>query len=130
VGAFGGLILLLLTIAAYFLPSIIAWQRKHNLTGVLIVNFLLGWTVIGWIISLVMACGARAGTQNVTVINQAPGAPAPLFDPHTGERLAPGAPPPATPAAPAPSVTPAPAAIDSATDVAPSLPPASEPPPA
>jgi hypothetical protein len=32
----------------YFLPTIIAANRGHNITGILLLNFFLGWTVIGW----------------------------------------------------------------------------------
>ncbi|PYX86934.1 MAG: superinfection immunity protein [Acidobacteria bacterium] len=40
----------------YFLPSIIALARnKHNIVTILLLNFFLGWTAIGWIIALVMA---------------------------------------------------------------------------
>ena len=45
------------SIALYFLPSIIAYRRKHpNKTAILIVNFLLGWTFLGWAGALVWAC--------------------------------------------------------------------------
>jgi hypothetical protein len=44
----------------YFLPWAIAATRgKSNQAGVGIVNLLVGWTVIGWIVALVMACGAH-----------------------------------------------------------------------
>jgi hypothetical protein len=34
----------------YFLPTILAAQRNHdNVTGVFLLNFFLGWTVLGWI---------------------------------------------------------------------------------
>ncbi|HTR39937.1 MAG TPA: superinfection immunity protein [Bryobacteraceae bacterium] len=40
----------------YFLPTIIAVSRnKTNLVGILLVNLLLGWSVIGWIVALVWA---------------------------------------------------------------------------
>lgn len=40
----------------YFLPSIIALARnKHNIVTILLLNFFLGWTAIGWIIALFMA---------------------------------------------------------------------------
>jgi hypothetical protein len=43
-------------ICAYFAPSAIAHQRKvPNQGSVAVVNFFLGWTVIGWIIALAMA---------------------------------------------------------------------------
>ena len=44
-------------VIVYFLPSIIAYTRpsNNNLSGVFIVNLLLGWTFIGWVVALVMA---------------------------------------------------------------------------
>lgn len=43
-------------LALYFLPTIIgALRRKQNLVGIFLLNLLLGWTLVGWIIALVMA---------------------------------------------------------------------------
>lgn len=40
----------------YFLPTIIAFARsKRDVISILALNFLLGWTLIGWVISLVWA---------------------------------------------------------------------------
>jgi len=40
----------------YFLPSIIALARnKRDLTAIVLLNFFLGWTMIGWIVALVWA---------------------------------------------------------------------------
>jgi hypothetical protein len=40
----------------YFLPSIIALARsKRDLLAIFLLNFFLGWSVIGWIVSLVWA---------------------------------------------------------------------------
>jgi len=40
----------------YFLPTIIAFARnKHDTTSILLLNFFLGWTAIGWVIALVWA---------------------------------------------------------------------------
>jgi RsiW-degrading membrane proteinase PrsW (M82 family) len=39
-----------------WLPTIIAFKRKHpQAAGIILVNFLLGWTVIGWVVALVWA---------------------------------------------------------------------------
>ena len=47
---------LLFTGALYFLPAIIAAVRHtHNLTGILLLNIFLGWTIIGWFVALLMA---------------------------------------------------------------------------
>jgi hypothetical protein len=41
----------------YMLPWAIAATRgKSNSLAVALVNFLLGWTFIGWVVALVMAC--------------------------------------------------------------------------
>ena len=38
----------------YFLPSIVAFARsKRDAASILILNLLLGWTAIGWVIALV-----------------------------------------------------------------------------
>ena len=40
----------------YFLPSLIALVRsKHDILGIVLLNFFLGWTLIGWVVSLVWA---------------------------------------------------------------------------
>ena len=47
----------------YFVPTVIAYQRDHpNASPILIVNLFLGWTLIGWVVSL-----AWALTQNATL---------------------------------------------------------------
>jgi len=45
---------LLLVIPLYFLPTILGWQEKKR-GAIFAVNFLLGWTVIGWIVAFVWA---------------------------------------------------------------------------
>ena len=40
----------------HFLPSYIAYSRDHKSKGlILILNLLMGWTVIGWVILMVWA---------------------------------------------------------------------------
>jgi Superinfection immunity protein len=40
----------------YFLPSILALARsKRDLLGIVLLNFFLGWTMIGWVVALVWA---------------------------------------------------------------------------
>jgi Superinfection immunity protein len=40
----------------YFLPSIIALARsKRDTLAIFLLNFFLGWTIIGWIVALVWA---------------------------------------------------------------------------
>jgi hypothetical protein len=38
----------------YFLPTIIAFARsKRDVVSILLLNFFLGWTMIGWVVALV-----------------------------------------------------------------------------
>ena len=40
--------------AAYFIPSIIAFNKKHY-AGIFYLNLFLGWTFLGWVGALVWA---------------------------------------------------------------------------
>jgi hypothetical protein len=45
-----------LAFVSYFLPSIIALARgKRDATAIAVLNLFLGWTLIGWVMSLVWA---------------------------------------------------------------------------
>jgi hypothetical protein len=44
----------LVGLAVYFAPSIIAAGRRHpNVLAIFLIDFLTGWTVVGWIAALV-----------------------------------------------------------------------------
>jgi hypothetical protein len=43
----------------YFGPSFVALRRHHhNATAIVVLNLLLGWTLIGWIGAMIWACTA------------------------------------------------------------------------
>ena len=43
-------------LAIYFMPTIIAIaRRRSNLVLVLLINAFLGWTLVGWVIALILA---------------------------------------------------------------------------
>ncbi|MGJ0510343.1 MAG: superinfection immunity protein [Methylocystis sp.] len=43
----------------YFLPAYVAYKRNtSNKDGIFLLNLLFGWSVIGWFVALVMACGS------------------------------------------------------------------------
>jgi uncharacterized membrane protein YhaH (DUF805 family) len=49
--------LLALLAVAYFLPAIVASSRRHrNRFAIGILNLLVGWTLLGWIVAMVWAC--------------------------------------------------------------------------
>lgn len=46
--------LVVLMFVLYFLPTLIAFLRKHkNKLAIFLLNLLLGWTVLGWVASLI-----------------------------------------------------------------------------
>ncbi len=47
----------LIVLVLYFLPSAVAVARKVTHQGsVVVINLFLGWTFIGWVVALAMAC--------------------------------------------------------------------------
>lgn len=40
----------------YLLPTYEAWKKRHpNLTAIALVNILLGWSLLGWVVAVVWA---------------------------------------------------------------------------
>ena len=50
---------LIIVLSLYFLPTIIAARRGRQLGSVGVINLLLGWTVIGWVVALAIAASDR-----------------------------------------------------------------------
>jgi hypothetical protein len=49
-------ILIVLFIAFYFVPILVATIRKvPNIGSVAVINVFLGWTLVGWVVALSMA---------------------------------------------------------------------------
>jgi Superinfection immunity protein len=47
---------LLFPLAMYFLPTIIAVARnKRDTTAIFLLNFFLGWSIVGWFVALIWA---------------------------------------------------------------------------
>ena len=52
-----GFVAFLCGVAMYFLPAIVAHHRQHVSSGaIFLINFLLGWSIIGWIVCFAWAC--------------------------------------------------------------------------
>jgi hypothetical protein len=52
----------LLVGAIYFIPLLVAVTRKvPNVGSVFVINLFLGWTLVGWVVSLAMAARSTAG---------------------------------------------------------------------
>mgnify|MGYP001604634412 CR=1 FL=1 len=61
-----GIVWILIGLALYFLPFLVAdARRKRNTLAIFAVNLLLGWTVIGWVGSLVWALLKDTATVEV-----------------------------------------------------------------
>ena len=74
-GAFIGIVGFLAIAAMYFLPTIIATSRKVTNTGsVFVINLLLGWSVIGWVVALAMA--VKSKTPQVVMMTSSASLPA------------------------------------------------------
>lgn len=51
-----GIIYLIIVLVVYFLPAIIAYQKKKkNQNAITVANLFLGWTIIGWVVVLIWA---------------------------------------------------------------------------
>jgi hypothetical protein len=61
-GNIGVWILIGLGVVVYFLPAIVG-RRKRNAGAIFVLNLLLGWTIIGWIVALVWACTKDASAM-------------------------------------------------------------------
>jgi hypothetical protein len=51
-----GIITFILSLALYFVPTVVALKRNHqNKVGIILLNIFLGWTFLGWIGALIWA---------------------------------------------------------------------------
>jgi hypothetical protein len=58
------LLALICAVAMYFLPAIIAYHRHHLSSGaIFLINALLGWSIIGWIVCFAWACSGNTRRQ-------------------------------------------------------------------
>jgi len=56
-GGGAAVFIVIIVVGAYFLPTIVAIARKvTNQGSVAVINFFLGWTLVGWVVALAMAC--------------------------------------------------------------------------
>jgi hypothetical protein len=55
-------------LAGYLLPSIIAVARQAPSAGsTVVINVILGWTIVGWAVALALACRSRPPSTVVHV---------------------------------------------------------------
>ena len=67
------ILITIITLATYFLPTLIALVRDHhNKTALIVTNLLLGWTGACWLVALIWSFTNRKETS--IVINNTNGA--------------------------------------------------------
>ena len=55
-----GFVFIVLGFAAYWVPTVVALIRTPPHFGsIIVINVFLGWTIIGWVVALAMACRSR-----------------------------------------------------------------------
>ncbi|KAA0126724.1 superinfection immunity protein [Chryseobacterium sp. SN22] len=65
------ILILLIFIPSYFIPTFIALSRKKtNTLSIFALNLLLGWSLIGWAGALIWALSNKEGNQNNSNIDQ------------------------------------------------------------
>jgi len=58
------LIIILLALALYFVPTIVAYRRDSDSFGlILLVNIIAGWTLIGWLAILIWAAEGKKSSE-------------------------------------------------------------------
>ncbi len=65
------LMLLILGGILYFLPLFVAYRKKH-FVAIALVNVLFGWTIVGWIFSLIWAIVDRAPQRSTSTVIDMP----------------------------------------------------------
>ncbi len=67
------ILILLILIIPYFIPSFIAFSRKKTNAGAIFaLNLFLGWSLIGWVVALVWALSNKESNQQVIINSSIP----------------------------------------------------------
>ena len=78
--------ILAVVLPLYLVPFLIARSKKHpQKTAILILNLLLGWTMLGWVVALVWACMNTTARESGQAATSA--AAAERKCPHCAERI-------------------------------------------
>ena len=64
-GIIFGIIFVIVGVPLYFFPAIIAWYRQHpRLEVVFLVNALVAWTVVGWLVTLLWSFSGPGAAES------------------------------------------------------------------
>lgn len=73
-----GFVMIIACFGVYILPSMLAWKRGSSRRWkITAINVLLGWTVIGWIVSMVLTYAYEPPPEGETDRAHVPGGPRP-----------------------------------------------------
>lgn len=65
--------LILIMLAVYFVPFLVAIGRKtYQIGAIFLINFLLGWTVIAWFAALIWAVAGETAAEHLYRYGQKP----------------------------------------------------------
>ncbi|HEX3368340.1 MAG TPA: superinfection immunity protein [Candidatus Cybelea sp.] len=95
IGLFFWMIVSAIGTMIYFLPSILAVVgHRRNSATIVVLNILLGWSFIGWVVALIMALMKDPAPVQVVHLHQhvysAPKPPGTSIEPVIADRAAPG----------------------------------------
>lgn len=63
-------LLIVFALPIYFVPTIIAASRRHPLAiGVFLLNFFLGWTILGWIGAFIWSLIGSSRQSHTVIVN-------------------------------------------------------------
>lgn len=63
-------LIIILVVLFYFLPAIVASNRKNPQTmSIFVLNLFLGWTLLGWVIALIWACANVSETTETKKVD-------------------------------------------------------------
>jgi hypothetical protein len=61
----GPIFVLIILLALYFIPALVAYSRSlANTSSIFIVNLFLGWSLIGWVVALAWAVAGTAAASD------------------------------------------------------------------
>jgi hypothetical protein len=73
-----GFVMVIACFGVYILPSMLAWKRGSSRRWkITAINLLLGWTVIGWIVSMVLTYAYEPPPDGEVDREHVPGGPRP-----------------------------------------------------
>lgn len=85
---FLGFLVLIVLVLLYLLPTWVAVGRQHtNRLSIFALNLLLGWTFVGWVVSLVWAFTAQRAPEPAPIAGEPRWLSGERDCPHCAERI-------------------------------------------